>query len=112
MDKQIIKPTVGRVVWYWPSPDEIRGHYGFRYYSDLQRPPQPCDAHVLYVHDDRLVNLLVMDHYGNPHVRTSTILVQEDDPKPDDRGFCQWMPYQVGQAKKHADEAQRTSDGT
>jgi len=84
----IIAPTVGRIVWYVQRKD----------------PPkrQPLAALVTYVHDDRLVNLAVFTVDGRQLAATSVILVQEGDPKPDD-SYCKWMPYQLGQAKKHAE---------
>ena len=55
---------------------------------------------------DRLVNLIVSDHSGKQFVRTSVQLVQEGDTRPElgSQFFCQWMEYQVNQAKKHAAE--------
>jgi hypothetical protein len=88
----MIKPSVGRVVWYRPEhvdPEE-----------------QPFAAIVTYVWNDRLVNLAVFDHYGVIQTRTSALLVQEGDPKPEVGSYAEWMPYQIGQAKKHEAETQ------
>src|SRR4029079_5869109 len=92
----MIKPTVGRVVWFTPS-------------SPLNMPPsfrtlgdQPCSASVAYVWNDRLVNLTVSAPYGNTFNMTSGPLLQDDDEKPAGGYFAEWMPYQVGQAAKHA----------
>jgi len=80
----MIVPTVGRVVWY-------RTHGG--------APEQA--AIVCKVHGDRMVNLAVFDQDGHTHALTSVKLVQEGDPVPDDSwGYCEWMPYQKGQAAK------------
>lgn len=80
----MIEPTVGRVVWYRPGGS---------------MKDQPCAAMVTYVHSPRLVNLIVFDPNGNPVPRTSITMRQEEDPVP--QGFfCEWMPYQIGQAKK------------
>lgn len=89
----MIEPTTGRVVWYRPNdPDaKILGACG-----------QPLAAHVAYVHNARLVNLMVIDPNGHPHSRTSVTLLQEDDISMVGASFCEWMPYQVGQAKKNA----------
>lgn len=85
----VIEPTPGRIVWYWPAPnDNIPALAG-----------KPLAATVAAVHDTRTVNLTVFDAYGNLHSRQSVHLVQpEDDPVfvP----YAQWMPYQVGQAAK------------
>lgn len=32
---------------------------------------------------------------------TSVLLLQEGNERPSGGGFCEWMPYQIGQAKKH-----------
>lgn len=88
-----IKPTVGRVVWYHPSPNT--GEAGFSSYSG-----QPHAAIVAYVHSDTMLNLTVSDHNGTPHSRTSVQLVQEGDTPPTIGHWCEWMPYQKGQAAK------------
>lgn len=86
----MIKPTVGRIVWY-------RDHQpGLDY--------QPCAAIVTYVHSDRLVNLSVFDCDGEHRPHTSVTLVQENDPVPNGP-YCEWMPYQIGQAKKHEESS-------
>lgn len=88
----VISPTVGRVVWYTPPS----GH--------VDHGDQPFAALVTYVHDDRLINLAFFDHDAHPGAATSVVLVQEGDPKPDSR-YADWMPYQLGQAKKHEEPA-------
>ena len=50
-----------------------------------------------------MVNLAAFDHNSVPLAFTSVTLVQENDPKPEGY-YAEWMPYQVGQAKKHADD--------
>lgn len=82
-----IKPTVGRVVWYY------------------ERPPgdgdQPLAAHIAYVHSDALVNLMVIDANGESLSKTSVTLRQDDSGDWGDRPYCTWMPYQKGQAAKY-----------
>lgn len=90
----VIKPTVGRVVWYYPSgkhPDN---------------GDQPLAAIVAHVWSDSCVNLAVFGANGDPmmHPPTSNLLVQAGETMPSGGNFCCWMPYQVGQAKKHADD--------
>lgn len=87
----VITPTVGRIVWYFPTV-----HDGM-----LSRGDQPFAAQVVFVHNDRMVNLLVTDHLGNTYPRERITLVQEGDPHPSKGGHCEWMPYQAAQAKKH-----------
>lgn len=53
------------------------------------------------VWNDRLVNLTVAGHDGSMHARTSVPLLQDDDAAPATGAYAAWMPYQVGQAKKH-----------
>jgi hypothetical protein len=93
----IISPTVGRVVWYTPvdndEPERVVDH-----------GDQPFAAIVTYVHNDRMVNLAVFGHNGVAQPRTSVQLVQEGDDKPSGTPYCEWMPYQLGQAKKHASD--------
>jgi len=59
----MIKPTVGRVVWYRPNA-----------HDDLYGSDQPLAAHVAYVWSDTMVNLMVIDHNGGTHPRTSVVL--------------------------------------
>ena len=91
----MIKPSVGRKVWY--SPEEMQG---------VKLGEQPFDATVVYVHDDRRVNLLVVDHAGNWLYVEKAPLLQEDDAPQPGGGHCYWMPYQTGQAAK-TDELQQ-----
>lgn len=87
----MIKPTVGRKVWYWPS--------------GLNRQPhdQPCDATVVYVHSERMVNLACFDSQGTPFARTSVPLLQDGDTATDVGAYAEWMPYQKGQARRDAE---------
>lgn len=98
----MIKPTVGRVVWFTPGATLPADFL-------LIDPEQPCNAHIAYVWNDRLVNLTVSDHYGKTFNFTSVRLLQDDDATsglpgflPEFGYFAEWMPYQVGQAAKHA----------
>jgi hypothetical protein len=91
----MIKPTVGRVMWYHPGD----------YANDLDLvqydKAQPMAAHVAYVWNDHMVNLLVIDHKGAAHQRKSVPIVQEGSPYTVGRSpYCEWMPYQKGQAAK------------
>lgn len=85
----MIKPTVGRVVWYTPSNDQrIKG----------EPDDQVCAAIITYVWSDTMVNLMVMTPNGAPYGVTSVDLVH-DGAKSGGR-WCTWMPYQKGQAAK------------
>jgi hypothetical protein len=86
----MIKPSIGRVVWYHPPATErIKGEP-----NDQDRA-----ALVTYVWGDRMVNLMATTPNGVPYGVTSVTLVQDGDPTPTDR-YATWMPYQKGQAAK------------
>lgn len=88
----MIKPTVGRVVWYYPP--------------GRSASEQPQAAIVAHVWSDTCVNLAIFGDDGSPRAAppTSVLLVQEGGETPSGGHYCTWMPYQIGQAKKHADE--------
>ncbi len=98
----MIKPTVGRKVWYRPNIEDRIGYGGMAvYFHDVEEfDGQPLDATIVFVRNDRLVNLTIMDHNGAQHQRTSVVLKQDDDVMDEDAAYAEWMPYQVGQAKK------------
>lgn len=81
----MIKPTVGRVVWY-RNPNFKSGD-------------QPWAAIVCYVHSDTIVNLSVFDENGLSKAKTSVTLYQGTDERPE-LPYAEWMPYQQGQAAK------------
>jgi hypothetical protein len=90
----MIVPTIGRVVWYFPSEDDL-SKLGMIKHGD-----QPFDAHVIYVWSETCVNLLVVDHAGYTFTRTS-VPINVDGASP----RAEWMPYQREQAAKHAGDA-------
>lgn len=84
-----IKPTPGRVVWYYPSTnDEL---------TTLN--DQPLAAHVAAVHADGAVNLAVLDAYGTWH-RRQRVALHDSFDETSGGGYAAWMPYQLGQAAK------------
>jgi len=85
-----ITPTVGRVVWFTPSANDNIARNGDR----------PLAAIVANVWSDSCVNLAVFDANGISHSRTSVYLLQGGDDVPAGSGYCEWMPYQKGQAAK------------
>lgn len=89
----MIKPTVGRKLYYWPVNEPA---------IEQIDPRQPCDATLLFPWSDTCVNLSIIDHQGRVHVRTSVFLHQGDGPFPGDYSHAAWMPYQTGQAKAAA----------
>lgn len=80
----MIKPTIGRVVWFWPG---------------LANEGQPQAAIVAHVWSDTCVNLAVFDANGNASGRTS-VLLHQDGNERQSACFAEWMPYQKGQAAK------------
>lgn len=82
----MIKPTVGRVVFFWTG-NSVDPKFS-------AHPSQPCAATVAYVHSDSMVNLSVTDHNGVQHACCSVKLIQEGEPKPEFGFYCEWMPYQ------------------
>lgn len=88
----MIKPTVGRVVWFYPI-----GHPSLNLNNNLNAP---LAAIIAYVWSDVLVNLAVFDCNGNSVPHTSIVLEQDEVPAPPGQSYCTWMPYQKGQAAK------------
>jgi hypothetical protein len=84
----MIKPTVGRVVWFWPN-------------KPGNEHVQPQAAMIAHVWGDTCVNLAIFDSNGVPIPKppTSIHLVQEGEQVPEMGYYCSWMPFQVGQAK-------------
>ena len=101
-----IKPTVGRVVHYYPNKAEA-GPPG-----TVMELGSPRAAIITEVWGERCVNLTVFDANGRidePGGHTSVPLVQPDEPEPDPQegGYCTWMPYQLGQAERTAEAERR-----
>jgi hypothetical protein len=94
-----ITPTVGRVVWFYPTKDEQT--------VDLSPPAdgEPLAAIVVAVKSPDYVNLTVFDAMGFPHARLNVLLVQDGQEAPDGGFYSTWTPYQVEQAKKAEDRA-------
>lgn len=98
----VISPSVGRKVWYWPCTNDKTGPVPM-----VQQAGQPLDATVIAVHGERLVNVLVIDVMGRQFPVLSCDLLQPGEtPRSDSADgkvfgrYVEWMPFQVGQAKK------------
>ncbi len=87
--RTVIVPEVSRHVHFVPG-DEDRGLM-------IQRGSQPLHAVVIFVVNERSVNLSVIDHDGFHHTRISVTLAQPGDDVPAG-SHCRWMPHQVNQA--------------
>ena len=108
----VIKPTVGRKVWYRPSKADQLGPIPMSVSTG-----QPLDATVVAVWGDRMVNVLVLDTYGKPFSKASVTLKQAGDEKAKDAdgneigGYVEWMPYQQNQAAKELAAEESTTTG-
>lgn len=105
---QVIKPTVGRKVYYRPSQHDLKGPVPMMISGSLESGNSaPLDATVIAVWGDRMINVLVTDITGRQFPVLSVDLLQPgEEPKTDANGkvigrYCEWMPYQVGQAAQH-----------
>lgn len=83
----IITPTVGRIVWVY----------------ETEEPIHERAAIVTGVTDDRTITVTIFGPRGFADIShgRDILLWQEGDPEPIGR-HARWMPYQIGQAKKHA----------
>lgn len=81
----MIRPTVGRVVWFHPGLNSAMAHF---------QPAAVCAGIVAFVHSDSLVNLGVFDANGVSHSRTDVPLIQDGETPPAQGYYCEWMPYQ------------------
>lgn len=89
-------PTPGRVVWFWPAAGSPIPHVA----------GIPLAALVAFVTTERLVNLAVFDATGAIWPQQDVQLVHEGDVYVSDAARCEWMPYQVDQAKAAAGKAE------
>ena len=82
----MIKPTVGRVVLFHPQG----------------QPETTVPALVCHVHSDTCVNLAAFDENGEkiPGTTSVTLVHEEGDWRPSYGYWCEWMPFQKGQAMK------------
>lgn len=99
MNSPVIKPTIGRRVWFRPSAAFLASNPILTQFN----PEQPMDAGIVYVHHDHMVNLIVTDHVGKTLAVPSVPLLAGHyvaDEDTDVYCCCEWMPYQKSQAAK------------
>lgn len=91
-----IMPTVGRVVLFFPPLSIRKGDTSLREYKG-----QPYPAIITHVFGPECVNVAVLPDgsFGEVGTYTSVPIVLDGAPLPEGP-CCQWMPYQLGQAKK------------
>lgn len=100
MSDTTIPPVPGRIVW-------IRD----RSFSIDRGSPEA--ATIVYVWNDRLINVVGHDANGAPFTLHSVKLVQPGDEHPHAFGspYAEWMPYQKGQAAKTEQLERAASSG-
>lgn len=95
----VIAPTVGRIVWF---------HKGTGQDALIEIDSrQPMAAIITYVHHDRLINVTVFNHEGVCYPLTSVQLLQDGEIGALDAFYCEWMPFQKGQAMRTQELEQR-----
>lgn len=86
-EQTVIKPTIGRVVWFYPQhPNTVQ--------------IEPLCALIAKVWNTGCINLAYFNGDGIAKHATSVPLIQDGDPVPGNGFYCEWMPYQKGQAAK------------
>jgi len=74
----MIKPSVGRVVLFFRQGEK-----------------DPFPAHVTRVHDDRTIDVAVLDPERLAvRFMSRRALLQDDDKPVAQPNWCEWMPYQ------------------
>lgn len=109
MTNATIVPTIGRIVWYRLNSADVEQIVARRretnVYGNSVAAGDIYPAMIVCVHGnkpDAYCNLKVMLDGPDTHWATSRKV-----GAPDEDGAYHWMPYQVGQAKKH--EADKNS---
>ena len=88
------RPTVGSQLWFRPGVEDR--NVGNNDYAQARDEQSPMHATVCYAMGDRLVNLLVTDHYANTHVYQGVTLVHQGDPTPSEyEPYCYWPVAQL-----------------
>jgi hypothetical protein len=82
----MITPTVGRVI-------HVRNRHA------NPHKDQPEAALIVFVHDERRINVGGFDHDGMPFAMHGLVLWQEGDKEIHDLPYAAWMPYQTAVAK-------------
>lgn len=97
-----IAPTVGRIVWFRPvQPD-----------SFCLEKSEPLAAIITRVWNDVCVNITVFGATGIMGSRKNITLVPDETAVVPPTSYCEWMPYQLGQAARtEAAEAVAASEG-
>ena len=90
---QIITPTVGRIVHYWPSKGDAMMH----------NKGDHVPAMITHVWGDT-VNLVVFDMVGRSQGLTHVLLIKPgkdiNEAHLEEGGYCTWMQHQIDQAEQ------------
>lgn len=81
----MIKPTVGRIVWYYPAGIHTA---------------EPLAAIIAYVHSNTRVNLAVFDPYGVAYSQNAVLLVQQSVEEVPQEAYCAWPSRKARMALK------------
>lgn len=85
----MIKPTVGRTIYYKPRQSEL-----------LYVHDQPFIVFITHVYEGgEVVNVAGFNEVGQPFQKNHATLAQDREPV---EGEVYWMPFQVGQAAKQS----------
>ncbi len=88
----MITPTIGRMVHVWKNGAYLDGA--------ITQRDQPLSGQIVYVWNDRLINVAGFDGDGQFFAIKSIALVQDGDDKiPGGHAYCEWMAF-PGQATK------------
>lgn len=85
-----IKPTVGRMVWYWPATELVNA------LGLVRKDDQPFPAQIVHVTDDYTVNLSVLDHTAKQFAALDVYL--KPDGSEATAPHASWMTYQLANA--------------
>jgi hypothetical protein len=84
----IQKPTIGRIVWYWPG-----AHDSLAINHDKE---QAYAAIIVFVWDDKRINLTIFDRDGNPQPRRGVDLLLEGHlVRKGIDSFAEWPADQI-----------------
>jgi hypothetical protein len=81
----MIPPTVGRVIWF--RPIGARGG------------EQPLSASIAHVNHDGTINIGYFSPIGQACAAVGIEIWDGESERPTG-AYCEWMPYQKGQAQK------------
>lgn len=91
-------PMVGDSLHYYPDTEDLDGMYTVKPMNRI-RSEVPFDAVIAFVHSDRIVNLSVLDHRGQHHVRENVVLLQVGESPMQNQPFCAFANYLMAQAE-------------